>query len=144
MAEAPHLFGLLVKFIKSLGADTDLLFALLGFVTFASLCFVLLRFKRRLSSKLLDIEQKRLAKRELEQGLSLLRRGRIDEADLRFGTALKLWPEIVASLSEQERRRLMAELASHGGGWNATELWLQLCIKAGVCTKATSGNTDQA
>lgn len=126
MAETPHLFELLVKFIRSLGADTDLLFALLGFVTFASLCFVLLRFKRRLSSKLLDIEKERLAKRELGKGLSLLREGRIDEADLRFGTALKLWPEFVVSLPERHRRRLMAELASHGGGWNATELWLQL------------------
>ena len=125
-AEFPHFLELLVKFIKSLGAEPGLLFALLGLVTLASLGFVFLRFKRHISSKLLDIEQKRLAKRELEQGLSLLRRGRIDEADLRFGTALKLWPEFVISLPERHRRRLMAELASHGGGWNATELWLQL------------------
>jgi hypothetical protein len=125
-AEFPHFLELLVKFIKSLGADTGLLFALLGLVTLASLGLVFLWFKRHISSKLLDIEQKRLAKRELEQGLSLLRRGRIDEADVRFGTALRLWPEIVASLPERERRRIMTELASHGGGWNATELWLRL------------------
>lgn len=125
-AEFPHLLELLVKFIKSLGADTDLIFALLGLVTFAGLGLVLLRLRRRLSSKLLDMERKRLARRELEKGLSLLRRGCIDEADARFGTALRLWAEIVESLSEHEQRRLMAELASYGGGWNATELWLQL------------------
>ncbi len=120
------MFELLVKLIRSLFADTELLFAFVAVVALASLGFALVWFKRRLSSKLLERERRRLAKRELEKGLSLLRRGCIDEADVRFGTALRLWAEIVESFSEHERRRLMAELASHGGGWNATELWLQL------------------
>jgi hypothetical protein len=71
-------------------------------------------------------EKKRQARGLLKRGLMLLREGRIDEADLRFGTALKVNPQIVNSLSKRQRRNTMLELSRKGGGLNATYLWLQL------------------
>lgn len=71
-------------------------------------------------------EKKRQARGMLEHSQLLLRKGLIDQADIRFGAALKVYPQIVDCLSSRERRKLMLELVENGGGLNATQLWLQL------------------
>jgi hypothetical protein len=72
-------------------------------------------------------DRRRQAKRLLEQGMTLLRQGSIDEADVRFGAALKVNPHLVESLSGEQQRSLTSELEGHRkGGLNAACLLLQL------------------
>jgi hypothetical protein len=71
-------------------------------------------------------ERRRQAQKFLVQARELLRRGFIERADLRFGLALRLRPDILNSLSKRQKRKLMADLVRHGGGPNATLLLLDL------------------
>lgn len=72
-------------------------------------------------------DRRRQAKRLLEQGMALLRQGSIDEADVRFGAALKVNSHLVESLSREQQKNLTSELEEHRkGGLNATNLLLQL------------------
>ncbi len=77
-------------------------------------------------------EKKRQAKGLLKRGLMLLREGHIDEADVRFGAATKVYPQIEDSLSKRQRRNMMSELARRGGSLNATYLWFQLEEREGA------------
>jgi hypothetical protein len=72
-------------------------------------------------------DRRRQAKRLLEQGMALFRRGTIDEADAHFGAALKVTPHLVESLSREQQQSLVLELEGYRkGGLNATNLLLQL------------------
>ncbi len=72
-------------------------------------------------------DRRRQAKRLLEQGMVLLRQGCVDEADVRFGAALKVNPRLVESLSREQQKSLASELEGHRkGGLNAANLLLQL------------------
>jgi hypothetical protein len=72
-------------------------------------------------------DRKRQAKCLLEQGLALLRKGSIDEADVRLGAALKVNPHLVESLSRKQQQSLILELERYrNGGLNAANLLLQL------------------
>ena len=70
--------------------------------------------------------KKRQARGLLREGLKLLRSGLVDDADLRFGAALKVNPQLVESLSRRRQRRLQSELEENSGGLNATHLLLLL------------------
>jgi hypothetical protein len=71
-------------------------------------------------------ERKRQAKGFLKRGEELLGEGSVDEADVRFGLALQLWPDIVSHLSRRQCRRLKAEILRHSKGLNAARLRLRL------------------
>ncbi len=71
-------------------------------------------------------ERKRQAKGFLKRGEELLGEGSVDEADVRFGLALQLWPDIVSHLSIKQCRRLKDEIFRHSTGWNAAQLRHQL------------------
>lgn len=71
-------------------------------------------------------ERRRQSLRLLKNGQALLRRGATQEADVRFGAALKLNPQVVRTLSKKQRQSLMDQLERHGGDSNATRLWLDL------------------
>jgi hypothetical protein len=71
-------------------------------------------------------ERTRQARIFLNEGCRLLSKGLVDDADVRFGLALHLWPDIVDSLSKRQQRKLMTELARLGGEVNAASLWLEL------------------
>ncbi len=59
--------------------------------------------------------------------MALLRQGSIDEADVRFGAALKVNPHLVKSLSREQQQSLILELEGYRkGGLNAANLLLQL------------------
>jgi hypothetical protein len=75
-------------------------------------------------------EKKRQARRFLEAGRVLLGKGAIDEADLRFGIALRLWPDVVHHLSKKRCRMLADEVIGYGS--NATQLRLQLNKRIGA------------
>lgn len=71
-------------------------------------------------------ERRRQSGRLLAKGLELLRSGSTREADVRFGAALKLDPQLVWTLSKKQRQLLTDELERHGGDANAARLWLDL------------------
>ena len=71
-------------------------------------------------------ESRRQSCRLLEDGLALLRSGSAQEADVRFGAALKLNPQLVRTLSKKQRQSLIDGLERQGGDANATRLWLDL------------------
>jgi len=72
-------------------------------------------------------DRRRQAKRMLERGLALLRKGCVDEADVHLGAALRVNPRLVDSLTRRQQESLMLELGrGRKGGLNATRLLLQL------------------
>ena len=71
-------------------------------------------------------ERKRQAKWFLKRGQELLSKESVHEADVRFGLALKLWPDIVNHLSKKQRRKLEDEIVSHTRGLNAAQIQFQL------------------
>jgi len=70
--------------------------------------------------------RKRRAKLQLNRGLKLLNRKSVQEADVHFGAALTILPDIVHVLSKRELKKIMAKLRMYGGGPNATRLWLEI------------------
>ena len=92
---------------------------------------LLIHLPRQLASRSttvneMAVERKRQAQVFLKKERRLLSKGLTDEADVRLGLALCLWPDIVDSLSKRQQRMPMTELARLGGGPNATYLWLDL------------------
>jgi hypothetical protein len=72
----------------------------------------------------LDLTRRRDSKKFLRSGRALLAKGCIDEADVRFGLALRLWPGVIQSFSRQELNRLLNELDSSRDMPNANHLRL--------------------
>lgn len=70
--------------------------------------------------------RKRRAKLQLKRGLQLLTRKSIQEADIHFGAALNIQPDIMHVLSKREIRRIIAILKTYGGGPNAAGLWFEI------------------
>jgi len=69
---------------------------------------------------------KRQAKLQLMQGLQLLDKKMFHEADIHFGAALRINPEIAHFLSKRKIRRVMEKLDVHRGLPNVTRLWLEM------------------
>jgi hypothetical protein len=77
----------------------------------------------------LTLEGERQARQYLKDGRSLLRNASIHEADVRFGLALRLWPDVVASLPKKEQKRFLKELElirPDEAFSNIQRVWIQL------------------
>ncbi len=75
------------------------------------------------------VEAERQARHLLKNGWSLLENGLVHDADVRFGLALRLWPEVVSSLPKKQQKRLLEELESAGYDEtpkNIKLVWIQL------------------
>jgi hypothetical protein len=70
--------------------------------------------------------RKRQVKLQLKRGLTLLGKKSFNEADIHFGTALTIQPDIARVLSKREIKKIMVKLPIYGGGPNANRLWLEL------------------
>ncbi len=83
----------------------------------------------RLGELEVTLERERQARRALQEGRSLLAKGLIHEADVRFGLALRMWPDVVSSLPKKQQKGLLEEVESPEHGEtpkNIKLVWLQL------------------
>jgi len=71
-------------------------------------------------------ETRRQAHIHLKHGVELLSNGHIHAAEIHFGAALRLLPDVVKLLSEEEQWKLQAQIIWHGGGRNANLVLKQL------------------
>jgi hypothetical protein len=71
-------------------------------------------------------ETRRQARSQLMHGWELLSNGHIQAAEIRFGAALRLLPDVVKLLSKEEQWNLQARIIWHGGGRNANLILKQL------------------
>lgn len=71
-------------------------------------------------------ETRRQARSQLMRGRELLSNAHIHAAEIHFGAALRLLPDVVKLLSEEEQWKLQAQIIWHGGGRNAKLILKQL------------------
>ncbi len=83
----------------------------------------------RLGEFELTLERERQARCFLKNGWSCLEKGFVHDADVRFGLALRMWPDVVSSLPKKQQKRLLEELESPGHvetPRNIKLVWIQL------------------
>jgi predicted flavoprotein YhiN len=71
-------------------------------------------------------KKKREAKSQLNRGLKLLGKKSVQEADIHFGAALTIQPDIAHVLSKRENRKIRSRLSRYATGPNGTRLLLDL------------------
>jgi hypothetical protein len=102
-----------------------LIIKLIGaFLTF--LGDMLIKFLELFPDHSFENKRKRQAKLQLKKGLELLSRSMFEEANIHFGAALTLKPDLVRVLSKRKIRKIMDKLEIHRAYPNARRLWLEM------------------
>ncbi len=102
----------------------ELIATVIAFVIYGLWC--VFRELFRPMGRSISEETRRQAHSQLMHGWELLSNGRIHDAEIRFGAALRLLPDVVKLLSEEEQWNLQAQIIWHGGGRNAKLILKQL------------------